>query len=322
MRAIVMHETGGPEVLVTAEVPTPAPGPGQVLVRTEAIGLHFAETRMRSGAFLPAIPATLPVVAGIEAVGTVIEVGEGTDPALAGTTVLVGLTERSGSYAEYIAAPVGAILPVPDGVSAMDAVAVGLQGAVALSLTRVAGLAGTEQVLVEAAAGVVGGYLVQILRELGTVRIVATAGGTAKREHARALGADVVLDHRDPDWPDRVPDGLDVVFESIGGASAGRLLDALTPGTGRMVFYGMLSGEPPAITPVDLLYRGVSLIGFGGRPGTGLARIEGSFAEVLDRVAAGRIRPLVDSVLPLADAAKAHQRLEDRLATGKIILVP
>jgi NADPH:quinone reductase-like Zn-dependent oxidoreductase len=119
---------------------------------------------------------------------------------------------------------------------------------------------------------------------------------------------------------------IDVIFESIGGESAGPLLDALVPGAGRMLFYGLLSGEPPAISPYDLLLRGVGLIGCGGRPAdysTGWsAQVDAARPEVLARAAAGRIRALVDSKIPLADAARAHQRIEERQAAGKVILVP
>ena len=224
---------------------------------------------------------------------------------------------------------------MPAGLAAADAVAVTAQGATALALLRAAALTGREDVLIEAAGGGVGGYLVQLAREFGARSVIATAGSAAKRQLALDLGADAVLDHRDPDWPDQViaaNDGamIDVIFESIGGESAGRLLNALVPGAGRMLFYGLLSGEPPAISPYDLLLRGVGLIGCGGRPAdysTGRAtgwsaQVEAARPEVLARAAAGRIRPLVDSKIPLADAARAHQRIEDRQAVGKVILVP
>jgi NADPH:quinone reductase-like Zn-dependent oxidoreductase len=198
-----------------------------------------------------------------------------------------------------------------------------------------AALTGREAVVVESAAGGVGGYLVQLASQFGARRVIATAGSAAKRETALALGADAVLDHRAPDWADQVRgcnEGapVDVVFESIGGASAGQLLDALVPGSGRMLFYGLLSGEPPAITPMDLLRHGVGLIGCGGRPvdySTGRAtgwsaKVEAGRPEILHRAATGGVRPLIDSTFPLADAAKAHQRLEQRQAAGKVILLP
>lgn len=327
MRAIVMRETGGPEVLEATEVPAPTAADGQVLVRTEAVGTHFAETRMRAGT-LTGMASALPSVPGWEAAGTVTAVGDGVDAELIGTRVTVMAVGGTGSYAEYVAVPAAGVVPVPEGVSATDAVAVASQGAVALGLLRSARLTGREQVLVEAAAGATGGYLVQLAREHGAARIIGTAGSEAKREFARTLGADAVVDHRDPGWPAAVRTaagdrGVDVVFESIGGASAGALLDAMAP-AGRMLYYGRLTDEPPAITPDDLFFRGLTLVGCGGMPGDGAwyDRVMSLRAEVLQRAATGRIRPLVDSVLPLADAADAHRLLESRQNLGKIILTP
>jgi NADPH:quinone reductase len=333
MQAIVMRETGGAEVLRLEDWPAPAVAPGEVLVAVEAAGINFADIRIRSGALLPMWPKALPSVPGGEAAGTVVEVGEGVDPALVGTRVAT--MGGSGAYAEYLTTPAGAAIPIPDGLAAEAAVAVGAQGATALSLLRAAALTGREAVVIESAAGGVGGYLVQLAREHGARRVIATAGSPAKREIALSLGADAVLDHYDPDWPDQVRghnDGahVDVVFESIGGASAGRLLDALVPGSGRMLFCGVLSGEPPAVTPMDLMLRGVGLIGCGGRPAdyaTGKAagwsaRVEAARPEILRRAATGRLRPLIDSTFPLADAAAAHRRLEERQAAGKVVLMP
>lgn len=195
----------------------------------------------------------------------------------------------------------------------------------ALCLLRAARLTGRESVLVEVAAGGVGGYLTQLARAHGAALVIGTAGSAAKRDHARSLGADVVLDHSEPGWPGGLPAALggttlDVVFESIGGTSAGQVLEAMTPLAGRVMFYGLLAG-PPAITPLDLLRNGLTLVGCGGMPGW-VKRVQAARADVLAMTAEGTISPQVDSVLPLAEAGRAHQRLEDRAAIGKIILVP
>ncbi|WP_432871107.1 quinone oxidoreductase family protein [Microbispora rosea] len=324
MRAIVLHESGGPEVLRLEEVPTPTAGPGQVLVRTEAVGVGYADTLLRGGAF--PFPSPLPAVFGFEAAGAVTEVGKGVDPSLPGARVhVMNLNAAGGAYAEYVAADARALTLIPDEVTATDAVAVAVQGALALTLLRAAHLNGTENVLIEAAGGGTGGYLTLLARESGAGRVIGTAGSEAKRRRALSLGADQVLDHSDPDWPGRVRDTLDgetvdVVFESLGGASAGRLLDALTPGSGRIMFYGVLNGAP-VIAPMDLLQRGLTLVGCGGMDAWA-QRVLAARADVLGMVAEGRLLPQVDTLLPLADAAKAHRRMEDRAAMGKIVLVP
>jgi len=288
------------------------------------VGVGYADILLRGGAF--PFPAPLPAVFGFEAAGTVTEVGEGVDPSLSGARVhVMALDGASGAYAEYVAADADALTLIPDEVTATDAVAVAVQGALALALLRAARLNGTENVLIEAAGGGTGGYLTLLARESGAGRVIGTAGSEAKRHRAQSLGADHVLDHSDPDWPGRVRNALDggtvdVVFESLGGASAGRLLDALTPGSGRIMFYGVLNGAP-AITPMDLLRRGLTLVGCGGMDAWA-QDVLAARADVLDMVAKGRLLPQVDTVLPLTEAAAAHRRMEDRAAMGKIVLVP
>jgi NADPH:quinone reductase-like Zn-dependent oxidoreductase len=261
-------------------------------------------------------------------------VGPDVDASWVGRRVLS--VNGNGTYAEYFTAAAPAVTVVPDGVSAIDAVAVGVQASVALALLEVARLAGSEVVLVEAAGGGVGGYLVQLAREFGAVRIIATAGSKAKRDRAEELGADATVDHSDPYWTDRVRDvlngsTLDVAFESIGGTSAPRLLDMMTSGSGRMVYYGQLAG-PADIAPADLMLRALTIVGCGSRPGDyldgrksangWLLRLDRMRGAALDRLGTRRIRPLVDCVLPLPDAAQGHRRIEDREAIGKVILTP
>jgi NADPH2:quinone reductase len=142
-----------------------------------------------------------------------------------------------------------------------------MQGSVALALCTAGQGQHEETVPVEVASGLIGGYVTQLMRTHGVRRIIATAGGTAKRDLALKAGADVVLDHTDPDWPDRVAEAaggtVDVAFTSIGGATTARYLDAMTPGSGRILVYGLLAG-PPGVMPMDLLTRGPTLTGCGG----------------------------------------------------------
>lgn len=319
MRAVVMHRQGEPEVLVTEDVPVPVAGPGEVLVEVAAVGVSYHETPMRAGTF--PMPMPLPAVFGFESAGTVTDVGAGVDAGLVGRRV-VAMNMSGGSYAEYTTVPATAATPIPDGLSAAAAVTVAVQGSIALSLQGTAALSGGETVLVEVASGSIGGYLTQLLRG-GAGRIIATVGGEGKAELARELGADDVLDHTDPDWPDRLAETLgdatvDTVFESIGGTA--RYLDLLTPGTGKILYYGLLAG-PLVVTPLDLLSRGLTLVGCGGVGAWG-PRVEAARPEALELAAAGRIRPAIAAELRLDDAAEAHRRIEAREVTGKIVLVP
>lgn len=184
MRAIMVHENGGPEVLTVTDLSEPEAGPGQVVVRVEAIGVSVVEAHMRAGI----LPIPLPAVLGVEAAGQVVAVGAGVDPSLVGTAV-AGVTGGVGAYAELVAMTAAMTAPIPAGVSAVDAVAAGAAGAVALGLMHNAGLRGGETVLVEAGASNVGGYLLQLAREFGAGRVLATAGAEAKRDLASSLGA-------------------------------------------------------------------------------------------------------------------------------------
>ncbi|WP_369022992.1 quinone oxidoreductase family protein [Nocardia cyriacigeorgica] len=320
MQAIVMTGTGGPEVLVAREVPEPRPEAGEVLIRTEAIPVLYPETLLRSGVFPMA--AELPAVFGFQAAGEVVEVGAGADRNLVGRRVVVE-TAGAGSYAEFVRASAESATPIPDGVSADDAAAAVMSGSVALALLKAAHLTGTETVLVEAGATGVGSYLVQLAEQFGAARVIATAGDAAKRERARELGAADVVDHRDDDWTDTLRAHLgdatvDIVFDSIGGSSAARLLDVMTPGSGRMLSYGWLSGAPAQVSAGDLLPRGLTLVGCAGP--AWLAGLAPRRADILDRV--HTLASAVETTLPLEDAAKAHELVESRAPLGKIILRP
>jgi NADPH2:quinone reductase len=314
MRGVLIRETGGPEVLRLEDVPEPEAGPGQVLVTIEAIGVAYYEKLFRTGMF--PLPSGFPAVFGHEAVGTVTAVGDGVDTALTGTRVAV-MSMSGGTYAESLAVSAAEVVPIPDGVSSVDAVAAAVPGAVALCLWREADPP-HERVIVEAAgSGGVGGYLVQLARESG--QVIATAGTEVKRALATELGADLVLDHYDPQWTDKVPGDVDVLFEAIGGDNPAKLLGSLTPGTGRILLYGRLSGEPQ-VALMELVSRGLSLTGCGG-PVWG-KQVQAARADVLDLLALGELRALVADTMPLADAAKAHDLLDRNAVTGKLVLVP
>ncbi|MEV0027415.1 zinc-binding dehydrogenase [Nocardia sp. NPDC050793] len=321
MRAIVMTGVGGPEVLVAREMAQPSPGAGELVVRAEAIPVLYPEVAIRAGSF--PTPAEPPLVFGFQAAGVVAETGAGVDPGLVGRRVVVA-TNGSGAYADFAVADVTQATPIPDGVDTAVAAAVLMGGSVAAALIDTAAPTSDETVLIEAAATGVGAYLTQYATRRGA-RVVATAGGPAKAARARELGATEVIDHNDPEWTDRlraVLDGatLDVVFDAIGGAATPKLLDLMTPLRGRMLGYGFLSGAPAPITAIDVITRGLTLIGCAGP--AWLGKVAGYRAAVLAEVAAGTLEPLLDVTLPLDQAARAHELLEQRAAFGTIILRP
>lgn len=319
MQAIVMTGTGGPEVLVPREAPTPQPDTGEVLIRAAAIPILFPETLLRSGAFPMAAPP--PVVFGHQVAGEIIEVGDGVARDLVGRRV-VAATAGWGSYAEFVCAPAENTTLIPDNVSADDAAATMMSGSIALALLQTANLTGTETVLVEAGATGVGSYLVQLAREFGAAQVIATAGGSAKIEHARTLGADQVIDHRTERWTETLtasaPGTIDVVFDSIGGTPAADLLGALTPGSGRMLSYGWLSGAPAQVSAADLIPAGLTLTACAGP--VWQQRATHARADILARIPA--LAPPVETILPLEAAGRGHELVELRRPLGKVILRP
>ncbi len=299
MRAVVQDGTGGPEVLKVEERPVPARRNGEVLIRTEAIGVPFYETQMRSG-LIPAGPA--PAIFGHEAAGIVVEAD---DRSLRGKRV-VTMSFTGGAYAEFVAASEYTL--VPDTITPTQAVAAAVPASVALALMNTADVKAGETVLVEAASGAIGGYLARLAKNRGA-RVVTTSGkGTAD------------VDHTDPDWRQKVPEGIDVVFESIGGPRAAELLAKLAP-HGRILAYGLLSGEFPTFPVAGLIARGLTLIGFGGPDAYG-KRVAAVRAEALDLVADGTLTPVLDRTYPLDVVAAAHARVESREGVGKVVLIP
>ncbi|MGW6697354.1 quinone oxidoreductase family protein [Nocardia sp. NPDC055049] len=321
MQAIVMTQTGAPDVLVAREIGEPRPGEGQVVLRAEVVPVLYPETKVRAGAF--PFPAPLPEVFGFQAAGTVIDIGAGVDRALLGARV-VASTRGFGAYAELVVAETDSVTTIPADLTIEHAAAILMPGSVALALMRTAGVAAGETVLVEAAATGVGSCLTQLCAAAG-VRVIGTAGGEQKARLARERGAHEVLDHTAPDWADRLADLLtdgtvDVVFDSIGGASLTPLLDLITPLRGRILSYGWLDGAPAQLGVTELILRGLTLTGCAGTAWLGEVARQRSAA--LTATAQGLLTPAIDSILPLADAARAHRMLEDRTAFGTVLLRP
>ncbi|HEY5833868.1 quinone oxidoreductase family protein [Streptomyces sp.] len=322
MRAIVVTAPGGPEVLRATDVPEPVPGPGEALVRIHRAGVNFIDTYYRSGAY----PAALPLVPGQEAVGVVERLGDGTGP---GQDLAVGdrvaWATRPGTYAEYAAVPLGALVPVPDKVTDEQAAAGLMQGLAAHYLVHDTHPVGAgDTVVVHAAAGGLGRLAVQFAASRGAT-VIATVSVPEKAEAALSAGARHVVVRRQQEPSAAVREltggrGADVVYDSIGAPTFEDSLSCLRP-RGLLVLCGASGGQ---VAPFALeRLRAGSL--FVTRPsladhvrGTGALRARA--AEVFAAVASGVLELLVSESLPLERAREAHTALESGTTTGKLLL--
>jgi NADPH:quinone reductase len=315
MRAIQMSEYGGPEVLQLVELPVPEPGPSEVLLRVARAGLNFADTHRRTNTYLA--KDELPLVPGSEVAGVREDTGER-------VVALVG----AGGYAEYAVAPAALTFPIPDGVSDELALALVLQGLTAWHLYRTSGrVAPGESVVVHAAAGGVGSLAVQLGKPLGAGRVIATASTAEKRDLALDLGADVAVDGAADGLTDRLVEAnlgkpVDVVFEMAGGPVFDESLAALAP-FGRLVIYGIASGENNTVRSGSLMRHSRAVVGFWfahclKRP----AMIDGALADLFERVRREELRVVTGPAYPLDQAAQAQTDLAARRTTGKVTLDP
>ena len=263
MRAIQMTEFGGPEVLKLVELPTPEPGPEQVLIRVTRAGVNFADTHTRTNSYVR--KATLPLIPGVEVAGVVARAAAGGDGPREGARV-IALT-GSGGYAEYVVAPRALSFPIPDGLDDDTALAVLIQGLTAWHLYRTAGrVAEGESVVVHSAAGGVGSLAVQLGHPLGAGRVIAVASSAEKRRLALELGADVAIDSDPEGLTERLIEAnvgreVDVVFDMAGGDTFERSYRALAH-FGRIVVCGIASQQPNEVRTGSLLRHSRAVVGF------------------------------------------------------------
>lgn len=312
MRAVWLKEFGGPEVLVPGEASDPVPDEGQALIDVEFVNITFVETQMRSGTGPAPVKLEPPVIPGNGVGGVVAAVGEGVDAGLVGRRV-VSSTGGSGAYAEKVAVDAKGLFEVPDGLALDDAVALLADGRTATMMVGAAEVRAGERVLVEAAAGGVGTLLVQLAKARGAA-VVAAAGGASKAEVAMGLGADEAVDYREPGWAGKVGP-VDVVFDGVGGDVAREAFTLLRSG-GRMVSFGLASGEWASIPEEDAAGRGVTLV----RPQATPEQLREFTVSALEEAAQGRLRPVIGRRFPLEGAADAHRAIESRSTVGKTLL--
>ncbi|PNY80630.1 quinone oxidoreductase family protein [Deinococcus koreensis] len=322
--AIVVHQHGGPEVLTWQERPTPRPGPGQVRVRVEVTGVNHADLLARRGGYGPS--GTLPLVPGLDAVGTVEALGAGVTSPAPGQRVACFTV--GGSYATQVLAQADLCLPLPPGVPPEAAAALAQLSTACGVLTRAARLEAGESVLIHAAGGGVGHLAVQLARTLGAGLVLGVVGSGERAAFVRRLGADHVIERRREDFVSRTLEltggrGVDVILDSVGGETAERGAGLLAR-FGRLVTFGHAGGVGGRIPTAPLHREHRAVVGYSGgtlrqhRPEQARAITQAALGH-LER---GELRVEIGARFALAEAAAAHHLAESGGALGKVLLEP
>lgn len=322
MQAIRVHQTGGPEVMVVEDLAEPTPKSNEIVVRVGAAGVNYIDTYHRSGLY----EMDLPLTPGLEGAGSVVAVGSDVTQWSEGDSV--AWTGSLGSYADFVTMPATNAIAVPDSISVDVAAASMLQGLTAHYLIdSTYPLKAGDRCVVHAAAGGVGLLLVQMAKLKGA-EVFATVGTEAKAELAKGAGADHVIMYREVDFAKAIediagPNPIDVVYDGVGQSTFEGGLRVLRP-RGTMATFGNASGPVEAVTPIAAS-AGKSL--FVTRPGlfdhlSLPDEFQGRADEMFGWIAAGQLDVRIGLELPLHDAVLAHQRLEGRETTGKVLLRP
>lgn len=334
MKAIRLHQPGGPEQLRHEEIPTPAPGPGEVLVQLKAAALNHRDVWIRMGMQMA---DHLPLIPGSDGAGLVAQVGPGTshlklgDPVVINPSLNWGDREDRpspsfkilggpdpGTYAEFVVVPAENVFPKPSPLSLEKA---GVMPLASLTAWRAVITRGQvrpgDRVVILGIGGGVATFALQIARVAGAM-VIVTSSTEAKLERARELGADLAINYTSEDWEkivlERTGGGADVIIDSVGKETWGKALRALRPG-GRLITFGATTGRETAVDIRHVFWNQLSILGTTmGSPR--------EFAAMLHLYEAGRLKPVVDSVFPLRDAPAAHRRMDEGQQFGKIVLVP
>jgi NADPH2:quinone reductase len=314
MKAVFVEQPGGVENLKYADLPKPSPGPGQALVKIAASGVNYIDIYFRKGVY----PAPPPIVLGSEGAGTVESVGADVNNVAPGDRVAYAMAR--GSYAEYAVVPAWQLVKLPASVDLETGSAAMLQGMTAHYLTHSTyPLKPGDSCLIHAAAGGTGRLIVQMAKMLGA-RVIATVGTEEKAKQAKELGADEVIVYTQEDFTAKAK-GVHVVYDSVGQSTFMKSLDCLRP-RGMLVSFGNASGAVTEFSPLILSQKG-SL--FLTRPTLAnytatVEELDWRANDVLNWIAQGKLKLHIHKVYPLSDAAQAHNDLESRKTTGKLLL--
>lgn len=321
MKAIRIHKHGGPEVLSYEDVPMPKPQRGEALVKIEAAGVNFIDIYNRTGLY----PGNVPFIPGMEAAGVVEEIGQDATEVKKGARVAYAM--QQGSYAEYAIVPAWKLVKIPDSIDMQSAAATMLQGMTAHYLTHSTyPLKEGDVILVHAAAGGVGLLLVQIAKFLGAT-VIGTVSTEEKAKIAKEAGADHVIIYTQADFEEEVKKltndrGVDVVYDSVGKTTFEKSLKCLRP-RGYLVLFGQSSGPVPPFDLSRLAEKGL----FITRPSlkhyaTNREELLQRANDLLQWIAAEKLKLRIHKTFPLQDAAEAHRQLEGRKTAGKLLLIP
>ena len=309
-----IEEFGGPEVLEVVDLPEPEAGDGEVLIEVSRAGVNFADTHQRENSYLARYE--VPLVLGGEVAGRTVD----------GQRVIALIP--SGGYAEYAVAPQAMVHPIPDGLEDGAALALLIQGLTAWHLLKTsAKVAQGESVVVISGAGGVGSLAVQLAKPFGAGRVIATASTEEKRSLAMSLGADAVVDPSVEDLTAALVEAndgnqVDVVLEMSGGRVFSACAEALAP-FGRIVAYGIASREQNTLETGRLMRKSRAVVGFWlmhclGRP----EMVEEPLADLFERAAGGELRPQMGETYAMSDVRRAHEDLQGRRTSGKVLLDP
>ena len=323
MKAIRIHEIGGPEVMQLEEIETPTPRQDEVLIKVAAAGVTQADLAQRQGTYLT--PTRPPMILGMQVAGTVVAHGPEVSTPAVGTRVVSFV---QGGYAEYAIARATTVISIPPHLNFVHAATFPVQGIMAYQLLREsARLQVGESVLVYAAAGGVGTLAVQLAKLMGARIVISTAGNQNKLDLLRRLGADVAINHTDKHWVEQVQEatggrGADIILEMVGGKWAEQCLQCLAP-FGRMVIYGRVSGLNAHFSDMQLLDKNQAIIGYwligwmSSRPD----RTAVAARELIQYLATGKLEIIAEHTFPLAEAVHAHHAIAQRKTTGEVVLL-
>ncbi len=324
MKAVELSGFEGFKSLSVVEVEKPKPGASEVLIEVKAAGINYAEVELTKGKYQ--VFKKLPFIMGFEASGIVVEVGSRVKNLKVGDKITSLVS--GGGYAEYATADAGAAIPIPDCISFAEAPTITVQGLSAYTLLKFAAKPqATESVLIQAAAGGVGLYLLQLAKLMGVKKVIALASSKGKIDLITSLGADVGINYSDRNWGDQVREasggkGVDIVLEAASGEVGEESFKLIAP-FGRIVVFGAknihdtLSSEKIQ----QLIYKNQSLIGFNF-PSLRPDQITECVPSLLDLISRGKVKLFANNSFPLAEVERAFEALSKRHTIGKVVLTP